>query len=165
MMVNFSKAHLRSWVRYCGWINFKDPTINNLVLVNFTLLNLIKDLGDGDSLDLYVQHVVAEVKIVKDGVPTGYLCGLTVGESVNEGGVENSHDINVGKVESLHDISLGEGLQQGDAQSENINVKVGIDDASDLEGIETNLEISDNSQKFAIPEDDVSKIDEELKNS
>ncbi|KAH0724752.1 hypothetical protein KY284_000617 [Solanum tuberosum] len=130
--------------------------------VDFNLLNLIKDLGDGDFLDLYVQHVVDEVKIVKDGVPTGYLCRLTVGES-NEGGVENSHDINVGEVESLDDISVGEGLQQGAAQFENIDVKVGIDDVSDLEGVETDLDISDNSQKFVIPEDDDSEIDEELR--
>ncbi|KAG5629528.1 hypothetical protein H5410_001245 [Solanum commersonii] len=109
---------------------------------DLSLLNLIKDLGDGDFLDLYVQHVVDEVKIVKDGVPTGYLCGLTVGESVNEGGVENSHDINVGEVESLHDIS--------------------VDDVSDLEGVETDLDISDNSQKFVIPEDD-SEINEKLR--
>ncbi|KAK6802805.1 hypothetical protein RDI58_000588 [Solanum bulbocastanum] len=131
--------------------------------VDFSLLNLIKDLGDGGFLDLYVQHVMDEVKIVKDGVPIGYLCGLTVGETVNEGGVENSHDINVGEVESLHDISVGEGLQQGDAQSENINVKVCINDVSDLEGVEIDLEINDNSQKFAILEDDDSKIDEELR--
>ncbi|WMV07628.1 hypothetical protein MTR67_001013 [Solanum verrucosum] len=120
-------------------------------------------LVDGDFLDLYVQHVVDEVKIVKDKVPTGYLCGLTVGENVNEGGVENSHDINVGEVESLHDINVGKGLQQGAAQFENINVEVGIDDVSDLEGVETDLDISDNSQKFAIPEDDDSEIDEELR--
>lgn len=76
---------------------FKDPTSNNFVLVDndFSLLKLIDDLGDGNFLDLYVEHVVDELEVVKDGVPTGYLCGPTIGESVNENGVENSHNINV----------------------------------------------------------------------
>ena len=49
---------------------FKDPTSNNFVLVNndFCLLKLIEDLGNGDFLDLYVEHVVDEVEVVKDGV-------------------------------------------------------------------------------------------------
>ncbi|KAH0671960.1 hypothetical protein KY284_023047 [Solanum tuberosum] len=132
-----------------GGFYFKDPTTNNFVLVDndFSLLNLIKDLGDGDFLDLYVQHVVDEVEVIKDGVPTGYLCGPTVGENVNEDGVENSHNINV---------------DEG-AQSENINVEVGVDDASDLEGVETDWDISDDSQEFAIPNDNDSEIDEELR--
>ncbi|KAH0635985.1 hypothetical protein KY290_036386 [Solanum tuberosum] len=128
-------------------VDYVDPTTNNFVLVDndFSLLKLIKDLGDGDFLDLYIQHVVDEVEIIKDGVPTGYLCGPTVGENVNEDGVENSHNINV---------------DEG-AQSENINVEVGVDDASDLEGVETYWDISDDSHEFAIPDDDDSKIDEE----
>ncbi|KAH0729392.1 hypothetical protein KY289_000580 [Solanum tuberosum] len=60
-------------------------------------------------------------------------------------------------------MSVGEGLQQGVAQSENINVEVCIDDVLDLEGVETDLDISDNSQKFAIPENDDLEIDEELR--
>ncbi|WMV07501.1 hypothetical protein MTR67_000886 [Solanum verrucosum] len=85
-----------------GGFYFKDPTTNNFVLVDndFSLLNLIKDLGDGNFLDLYVQHVVDEVEVIKDGVPT---------------------------------VGVDEGLQQGAVQSENINVEVGVDDASDLE--------------------------------
>ncbi|KAH0675270.1 hypothetical protein KY285_023071 [Solanum tuberosum] len=130
-------------------VEYVDPTTNNFVLVDndFSFLNLIKDLGDGDFLDLYVQHVVDEVEVIKDGVPTGYLCGPTVGENVNEDGVENSHNINV---------------DEG-AQSENINVEVGIDDASDLESVETDWDTSNDSQEFAIPDDDDSEIDEELK--
>ncbi|KAH0637977.1 hypothetical protein KY290_036698 [Solanum tuberosum] len=135
-------------------VEFVDSTTNNFILVDndFSLLNLIKDLGDGDFLDLYVQHVVDEVVIVKDGVPTGYLCGPTVVESFNEDGVENSHNINV-----------DEGLQQGAAQSDNINVEVVVDDASHLEGVETNWDISDDSQEFSIPDDDDSEINEELR--
>lgn len=53
-------------------------------------------------------------------------------------------------------------LQQGAAQSKNIDIEVGVDDASDLEGVETNWDISDDSQEFAIPDDD-SEIDEELR--
>ncbi|KAH0700984.1 hypothetical protein KY284_015199 [Solanum tuberosum] len=103
-------------------VEYVDPTTNNFVLVDndFSLLNLIKDLGDGDFLDLYVQHVIDEVEIIKDGVPTA-------------------------------------------TQSENINVEVGVDDASDLEGVETDWDISDDSQEFAIPDDDDSEIDEELR--
>uniref|UniRef100_M1DE70 Ulp1 protease family, C-terminal catalytic domain containing protein n=1 Tax=Solanum tuberosum TaxID=4113 RepID=M1DE70_SOLTU len=121
---HFSLMELFFYARDMGYFTvggfyFKDPTTNNFVLVdnNFSLLKLIKDLGDGDFLDLYIQHVVDEVEIIKDGVPTGYLCGPTVGEIINEDGVENSHNINV---------------DEG-AQSENINVEVGVDDASDLE--------------------------------
>ncbi|KAH0729394.1 hypothetical protein KY289_000584 [Solanum tuberosum] len=69
----------------------------------------------------------------------------------------------MGEVKNLHDISVGERLQQGVAQSENINVEVCIDDVSDLEGVETDLYINDNSQKFAIPENDDLEIDEELR--
>ncbi|KAH0638709.1 hypothetical protein KY285_035295 [Solanum tuberosum] len=103
-------------------VEYVDPTTNNFVLVDndFSLLNLIKDLGDGDFLDLYVQHVVDEVEVIKDGVPTR-------------------------------------------AQSENINVEVGVDNASDLEGVETDWDNSDDSQEFAIPDDDDSEIDEELR--
>ncbi|KAH0636523.1 hypothetical protein KY289_036438 [Solanum tuberosum] len=151
---HFSLMELLFYTRDLGYVTvggfyFKDPTTNNFVLVdnNFSLLNLIKDLGDGDFLDLYVQHVVDEIEVIKDGVPTGYLCGPTIGENVNEDGVENSHNINV---------------DEG-AQSENINVKVGVDDASDLESVETDWAISDDSQEFAIPDDDDSEIDEELR--
>uniref|UniRef100_M1BHL2 Gag-pol polyprotein n=1 Tax=Solanum tuberosum TaxID=4113 RepID=M1BHL2_SOLTU len=151
---HFSLMELLFYTRDLGYVTvggfyFKDPTINNFVLVDndFSLLNLIKDLGDGDFLDLYVQHVVDEVEVIKDGVPTGYLCGPTVGENVNEDGVKNSHNINLDER----------------AQSENINVEVGVDDASDLEGVETDWNISDDSQEFAIPDDDDSEIDEELR--
>ncbi|KAK4710316.1 hypothetical protein R3W88_004829 [Solanum pinnatisectum] len=138
-------------------VKYVDPTTNNFVVVDndFNLLNLIKDLGDGDFLDLYVQHVVDEVEVVKNGVPTGYLCGPTVDESVNEDGVENSHNINVderlqqgvAQSENINvEVGVDKGLQQGAAQSENINVEVGVDGASDLEGVETNWNISDDSQ-------------------
>ncbi|KAH0722258.1 hypothetical protein KY285_004864 [Solanum tuberosum] len=96
---------------------------------DFSLLNLIKDLGDGDFLDLYVQDVVDEVEVVKNGVPI---------------------------------VGVDGELQQGAAQSKNIDIEVGVDDASDLEGVETNWDISDDSQEFAIPDDD-SEIDEELR--
>ncbi|KAH0633236.1 hypothetical protein KY284_036022 [Solanum tuberosum] len=156
---HFSLMELLFYTRDLGYVTvggfyFKDSTTNNFILVDndFSLLNLIKDLGDGDFLDLYVQHVVDEVVIVKDGVPTGYLCGPTVVESFNEDGVENSHNINV-----------DEGLQQGATQSDNINVEVVVDDASHLEGVETNWDISDDSQEFSIPDDDDSEINEELR--
>ncbi|KAH0778516.1 hypothetical protein KY290_004943 [Solanum tuberosum] len=118
---------------------YVDLTTNNFVLVDndFSSLNLIKDLGDGDFLDLYVQHVVDEVEVVKDGVPIGYLYGPTV-------------------------VGVDGGLQQGAAQSENINVEVGVDDASDLKGVEIDWDISNDSREFAIPDDD-SEIDEELR--
>ncbi|KAH0694146.1 hypothetical protein KY285_021243 [Solanum tuberosum] len=151
---HFSLMELLFYTRDLGYVTvggfyFKDPTTNNFVLVDndFSLLNLIKDLGDSDFLDLYVQHVVDEVEVIKDGVPTGYLCGPTVGENINEDGIENSHNINV---------------DEG-AQSENINVEVGVDDASDLEGVKTDWDISDDSQEFAIPDDDDSEIDEKLR--
>ncbi|KAG5583075.1 hypothetical protein H5410_053702 [Solanum commersonii] len=141
---HFSLMELLFYTRDLGYVTvggfyFKDPTTNNFVLVDndFSLLNLIKDLGDGDFLDLYVEYVVDEVEIIKDGVPIGYLCGPTVGEIINEDGIENSHNINV-----------DEGLQQGAAQSENISV--GVDDASDLE-------------EFAIQDDDDSETDKELR--
>ncbi|KAG5598643.1 hypothetical protein H5410_030013 [Solanum commersonii] len=74
---HFSLMELLFYTRDLGYVTvggfyFKDPTTNNFVLVDndFSLLNLIKDLGDGDLLDLYVQHVVDEVEVIKDGVPT-----------------------------------------------------------------------------------------------
>ncbi|WMV54943.1 hypothetical protein MTR67_048328 [Solanum verrucosum] len=146
---HFSLMELLFYTRDLGYVTvggfyFKDPTTNNFVLVDndFSLLNLIKDLGDGDFLDLYVQYVIDEVEIIKDGVPTDYLCGPTVGEIINEDGVENSHNINVdeglqqGAAQSENisiEVGVDEGLQQGATQSENINVEVGVDDASDLE--------------------------------
>ncbi|KAG5574775.1 hypothetical protein H5410_054909 [Solanum commersonii] len=176
---HFSLMELLFYTRDLGYdtvggFNFKDPTTNNFVLVDndSSLLNLIKDLGDGDFLDLYVQYVVYEVEIIKDGVPTYYLCGPPVGEIINEDGVENSHNINVdeglqqGAAQSENinvEVGVDEGLQQGAAQSENINVEVGVDDASDLEGVETDWDISDDSQKFAIPDNDDSEINEELR--
>ncbi|WMV45876.1 hypothetical protein MTR67_039261 [Solanum verrucosum] len=176
---HFSLMELFFYTRDLGYVivggfYFKDPTTNNFILVDndFSLLNLIKDLGDGDFLDLYVQYVVDEVEVVKDGVPTGYLCGPTVGESVNEDGVENSHNINVdeglqqGAAQSENinvEVGVEEGLQQGATQYENINVEVVVDDASDLEGVETNWDISDDSQEFSIPDDDDSEINEELR--
>ncbi|KAG5628935.1 hypothetical protein H5410_000652 [Solanum commersonii] len=132
---HFSLMELLFYTRDLGYVTvggfyFKNPTTNNFVLVDndFSLLNLINDLGDDDFVDLYVQHVVDEVEVIKNGVPAGYLCGPTA-----------------------------------EAQSENINVEVGVDDPSDLEGVETNWDISDNSQEFVIPNDDDSEIDEELR--
>ncbi|KAG5606486.1 hypothetical protein H5410_027978 [Solanum commersonii] len=148
-------------------LSFKGQGVERQRDNDFSLLNLIKDLGDGDFLDLYVQHVVDKVEVIKDGVPKGYLYGPTVGESVNEDGVENSHNINVDKGAQskniIVEVGVDEGLQQGATQSENINVEVGVDDASDLEGVETDWDISDDSQEFAIPDDDDSEIDEELR--
>ncbi|KAG5585685.1 hypothetical protein H5410_046119, partial [Solanum commersonii] len=104
--------------------------------------------------------------------PTGYLCGPTVGESVNEDGVENSHNINMdeglqqGAAQSENinvEFGVDEGLQQGATQSENINVEVVVDDASYLKGVETNWDISDDSQEFSIPDDNDSEINEELR--
>ncbi|KAG5579557.1 hypothetical protein H5410_050184 [Solanum commersonii] len=126
-----SEEEYRSgYVTVCGFY-FKYLTTNNFVLVDndFSLLNLTKNLGDGDFLDLYVQHVVDEVDVVKNGVPI---------------------------------VGVDKGLQQGAAQSENIDIEVGVDDASNLEGVETDWDISDDSQEFAIPDDD-SEIDEELR--
>lgn len=59
---------------------------------------------------------------------------------------------------------MDEGFQQGDTKYENINAEVGVDDTSDLEGVETNWDCSDDSQEYFIPDEDDSKIDEELRN-
>ena len=102
-----------------GEFYLKNPTSNNFDLVDndFSLLKLIEDLGDDNFLDLYVEHVVDKLEVVKDKVPTGYLCGSTISESVNKDGVKNSNNINV-----------DEGDQQRAAQFENINIEVGVDE-------------------------------------
>ena len=59
-----------------GGFCVKDPTKNGFIEVdtNFTLVNLIKDLKDGDFLNLYVKHVVDDVEVVTAGL----LCGSVV---------------------------------------------------------------------------------------
>ena len=59
---------------------------------------------------------------------------------------------------------MDEGFQQGDTKYENINAEVGVDDTSDLEGVETNWDCSDDSQEYFIPDKDDLEIDEELRN-
>ncbi|KAH0711451.1 hypothetical protein KY289_007410 [Solanum tuberosum] len=68
---HFSIIELLFYTKQLGYITVggfcvKDPTKNDFIEVetDFTLLNLIKDLKDGDFLDLYVKHVVDDVEVV-----------------------------------------------------------------------------------------------------
>ena len=123
----------------------KNPTKIGFIEVDtdFTLVNLIKDLKDGDFLDIYVKHVVDDLEVVT----TGLLCGSVVEEDLE--------DINV---------TASEGLNH-EAESENVNVEVEPGDISDLdvEWTESNEESSDDSQEDAILDVDDSEVDEELR--
>ena len=125
-----------------GGLCVKDPTKNGFIEVDtdLTLVNLIKDLKDGDFLDIYVKHMVDDVEVVT----TGLLCGSVVEEDLD--------DINVTASEALiHE-----------AESENVNVEVDLGDISylDVEWTESNEESSDDSQKDAIPDVDDSDVEE-----
>ena len=153
--VNIDKDHLSIiellfYTKQLGYITVgefcvKDPTKNGFIEVgtNFTSVNLIKDLKDGDFLDIYVKHLVDDVEVVT----IGFLCGSVVEEDIE--------DINV---------TASKGLNH-EAESENVNVKVEPGDISDLdvEWTESNEESSDDSQEDAIPDVDDSEVDEELR--
>ena len=110
---------------------------------DLTLVNLIKDLKDGEFLDIYVKHVVDDIEVIT----TGLLCG-----SVIEEDLENIN------------VTASEGLNH-EGESENVNVKVESRDISNLEEewTESNQESSDNSQEDVIPDVDDSEVEEELK--
>ncbi|TMW80196.1 hypothetical protein EJD97_022949, partial [Solanum chilense] len=135
--VNIDKEHfsindLLFYTKQLGYITvggfvLKTPTKNGFIEVHtdFILVNVIKDLKDGDFLDLYVKHVVDDVEVVT----TDLLCGSVIEEDLE--------DINV---------TASEGLNH-EAESENVNVKVEPGDISDLdvEWTESNEESSDDS--------------------
>ncbi|KAG5605341.1 hypothetical protein H5410_026833 [Solanum commersonii] len=137
-----------------GGFCVKDLTKNDFVEVetDFTLLNLIKDLKDGDFLYIYVKHVVDDVEVV---TTTGLLCGLVVEKNSNVVGKEDLQDMNV---------TASEGLNY-EAESENVNVEIEPRDISDLEEewAGSNQESSADSQEDAIPDEDDSEVDEELR--
>ncbi|PHT86401.1 hypothetical protein T459_08507 [Capsicum annuum] len=144
-----------------GGFYFKDPKKEVFVEVenDLTLVSLVEDLEDEDFLDLYVNHVVDEVEVLEDGVPSGFLCGTVGDQSSNVVG-ENR---NVGEnISTVHDINV-EGLHEEPTQTNNIDIESGADELSNLEGAETDLDSSADSQEFNIPEDDDSEVDEELR--
>ncbi|KAM3290891.1 hypothetical protein P3S67_019180 [Capsicum chacoense] len=144
-----------------GGFYFKDPKKKVFIEVenDLTSVSLVEDLEDGDFLDLYVNHVVDEVEVVEDRVPSSFLCGTVGDQSSNVIG-ENS---NVGEnISTVHDINV-EGLHEELTQTDNIDIESGADELSDLEGAETDLDSSADSQEFNIPEDDDSEVDEELR--
>lgn len=110
---------------------------------DFTLLNFIKDLKYGYFFDRYVKHVVDDVYVVTSDL----LCGSVVEEDLQ--------DIN---------ITANEGLNHED-ESKNVNVEVEPQDILDLEDewTESNQESNEDSQEDAIPDEDDSKVDEELR--
>ncbi|PHU02118.1 hypothetical protein BC332_27369 [Capsicum chinense] len=72
---------------------------------------------------------------------------------------ENS---NVGEnISTVHDINV-EGLHEEPTQTDNIDVEFGVDELSDLEGAEIDLNSSADSQEINIPEDDDSKGFEDI---
>ncbi|KAH0636448.1 hypothetical protein KY290_036886 [Solanum tuberosum] len=153
----FSIIELLYYTKQFGYITvggfcFKDPTKNDFIEVDIdlSLLNLVKDLKDGDFLDLYVKYVVDEVEVVT----TGSLCGSVVEKNKNMVGEEDLQDVNV---------TAGEGLIH-EAEFENVNVEVEPRDVSNLGevGAESN-QSSTNSQEDVIPDEDDSKLDEELR--
>ncbi|KAH0644906.1 hypothetical protein KY284_032790 [Solanum tuberosum] len=156
---HFSIIELLFYIKQLGYITVggfrvKDPTKNDFIEVetDFTLLNLIKDLKDGDFLNLYVKHVVDDVEVV---ITTSLLCGPVVEKHSNVVGEEDLQDINV---------TASEGLNH-EAESENVNVEVEPGDISNLEEewAGSNQESSVDSQEDAIPDEDDSEVDEELR--
>ncbi|PHT34174.1 hypothetical protein CQW23_25974 [Capsicum baccatum] len=97
--------------------------------------------------------------MIEDGVSSDFLYGTVGDQSSNVVG-KNS---NVGKnISIVHDINV-EGLDEEPTQTDNIDVEFGVDELLDLEGAETDLDSSVDSQEFNIPEDDDSEVDEELR--
>ena len=76
-----------------GGFCVKDPTKNGFIEVdtNFTLVNLIKDLKDGDFLNLYVKHVVDDVEVVTAGL----LCGSVIEEDLEDINVTANERLNL----------------------------------------------------------------------
>ncbi|KAK4732234.1 hypothetical protein R3W88_025222 [Solanum pinnatisectum] len=144
---HFSIIELLFYTKQLGYITVSGFCVE----IDFTLLNLIKDLKDGDFLDLYVKHVVDDVEVVT----TGLLYGSVVEKNSNVVGEEDLQFINV---------TASEGLNH-EAESENVNVEVEPGDISDLEeeGAGSNQESSADSQEDVILDEDDSKVDEELR--
>ncbi|KAM3303499.1 hypothetical protein P3S67_014529 [Capsicum chacoense] len=143
-----------------GGFYFKNPKKKVFIEVenDLTLVSLVEDLKDRDFLDLYVNHVVDELEVVEDGVPSGFLCGTVGDQSSNVVG-ENS---NVGENISIaHDINV-KGLHEEPTQTDNID-KSGVDELSGLEEAETDLDSCVDFQEFNIPGDGDSEVDEELR--
>ncbi|KAG5626260.1 hypothetical protein H5410_011478 [Solanum commersonii] len=109
----------------------------------------------GGGLTYIGESEVEYIGIDKDHFSLMELLFYTRDLGVTTRSCAQSENISVG-------VGVDEGLQQEATQSEN-NVKVGVDDASYLEGVETYWDISDDSQEFAIPDDNDSEIDEELR--
>ncbi|PHU15903.1 hypothetical protein BC332_17108 [Capsicum chinense] len=87
------------------------------------------------------------IEVVEDGVPSGFLCGTVGDQSSNVVG-ENS---NVGEnISTVHDLNV-EGSHEVPTQTDNIDIESGVDELSDLEGVETDLDNCTDSQEFNIP--------------
>ncbi|PHT67411.1 hypothetical protein T459_26898 [Capsicum annuum] len=84
--------------------------------------------------------------IFEDMIGVGDQSSNVVGENSNVG--EN--------ISTVHDINV-EGLHEEPTQTDNIDVEFGVNELSDLEGAEIDLNSSADSQEINIPEDDDSE--------
>ncbi|MCD7450517.1 hypothetical protein HAX54_006809 [Datura stramonium] len=144
-----------------GFYN-KDSKTNDLLPVEFDahLFEIVKDMKNGEFLDLYVVHMVNEAEVVEEEVgKTNLLTGPEIGENnnnvssgvraTNVGDINTDHDVekDLGETENLKDINLEVDEEFSEA-SEKVDVDVDIVDETEqyveeyLDGVEIDAENS-----------------------
>ncbi|MCD7447807.1 hypothetical protein HAX54_035284 [Datura stramonium] len=144
----------------------KDSKTNDLLPVESDahLFKIVKDMKNGEFLDLYVVHVVNEAEVVEEDVGlTNLLTGSEIGENnnvsgevraINVGDINTDHEVekDLGEIENLEDINLEVDKEFGEA-SENVDVDVDIVDETEqyveehLDGVETYVKSSSDSRR------------------
>ncbi|MCD9559285.1 hypothetical protein HAX54_017155 [Datura stramonium] len=160
-----------------GGFYYKDSKINDLLPVESDayLFEIVKDMKNGEFLDLYVVPVVNDAEVVEEDVGLANLLTMSeIGENnnvsggaraTNVGDINTDHEVekDLGETENLEDINLEVDEEFGEASD-----KVDVDETEQyveehLDGVETDVESSSNSEEEGIPEEDDSKVDEELR--
>ncbi|OIT07229.1 hypothetical protein A4A49_62869 [Nicotiana attenuata] len=106
---------------------------------DYQLLNLIKDLKDGDRFDVYVSHAIDNLEVVEEEVVVGYLPSLQVGDSDQATEIRGGPGVSV-------DVGDGAGVNVDDGIGVNCNEGIGVT-ADEGNGVNTDEGIGVNCEE------------------
>ncbi|XP_019258308.1 PREDICTED: uncharacterized protein LOC109236566 [Nicotiana attenuata] len=123
---------------------------------DYQLLNLIKDLKDGDRFDVCVSHAIDNLEVVEEDVVVGYLPSSQVGDSDQateiRGGLGASVDVGEGadlKVDEGIGVNCNEGIGVTTDEGNGVNTDDGIGvNCEEGIGVNADEDIEVNTSQF-----------------
>ncbi|OIT34722.1 hypothetical protein A4A49_40464 [Nicotiana attenuata] len=106
---------------------------------DYQLLNLIKDLKDGDRFDVYVSHAIDNLEVVEEDVVVGYLPSSQVGDSDQATEIRGGPGVSV-------DVGEGAGVNVDEGIGVNCNEGIGVT-ADEGNGVNTDEGIGVNCEE------------------